>query len=120
MNILKKYGKIIGIFFLSIFLLSGILSIFNITNLIHSNITNTISFIMMIIILFLIGFFFGKKAEKKGYLEGIKIGCSLIFLLIMINLLFFQTGFSLERFIYYIVLILSSTLGSMLGINKKN
>ena len=82
--------------------------------------TTSILFIILMIIIFLImGYQFGKKANKKGYIEGLKIGLCLILVLIFINLIFYNSNFSLERIIYYIVLILSSIMGSMLGINKK-
>jgi len=109
-----------GIFLGILLLLAAILAIFNSFNILYSKGTDIFILIGMILLLFIIGFEFGKKAQKKGYLEGLKIGGCLIFLLLVINLLFYQTGFSLERILYYAVLILSSTLGSMLGINKKN
>jgi len=117
---LKTYGKTILFFLGVILVLSFIISLLNLGNILYSKATDTIILIGMILTLFIIGFEYGKKATKKGYMEGLKIGGCLIFLLIIINLLFYKTGFSIERFIYYVVLILSSTLGSMIGINKKH
>ena len=119
MKTLKKYGKTFGIFLLCMILFIAILTCFNVGNIMHTKATDTIIMIGMILFFIIIGFEYGKKAQAKGYLEGLKIGASLILLLIIINLLFYQTGFSLSRFVYYVVLILSSTLGSMVGINKK-
>ena len=82
--------------------------------------TTSILFIIFMMILFLIiGYKYGKKADKKGYIEGLRIGFSLILVLLFINLIFYNSNFSLERVIYYIILILSSIFGSMIGINKK-
>ncbi len=120
MKNLQKYGKTILIFLGILLVFSLLLTLFNMTHVLFTKGTDTLIFIGMILILFLIGFSWGRHAEKKGYLEGLKIGCSIILLLIFINLIFWRTGFSIERMIYYIVLILSSTLGSMLGINKKS
>ena len=97
--------------------LLGVLQNFN---LFYGKVSEIFMFIYMAILFFIIGFLVGKKATRKGYLEGIKIGLSLIFILIVINVLFYQTGFSLERTIYYFILILSSTLGSMIGISKQS
>ena len=119
MKTLLKYAKMTGLFLGVILLLSFILALFNSFGFLYFNATNTIILIGMILLLFIIGFEFGKRALKQGYLEGIKIGFCLIFLMIVINLIFYQTGFSIERIIYYVVLILASTLGSMVGINKK-
>jgi len=117
---LKRYGKTIGIFGVFLIIFAAILSCFNVFNLMYSKSTDIVIMIGMVLSLFLIGFSYGKKAEKKGFLEGLKIGICFILLLVFINLIFYQTGFSIERIIYYTVLILSSTLGSMIGINKKN
>ena len=119
MKTLKKYGKTLGIFLGIILILCAIFACFNLGNILYTKSTDVIIMIGMILVFAFIGFTFGKKAPSKGYLEGLKIGASLIFLLIVINLLFYQTGFSISRLIYYIVLILSSTLGSMVGINRK-
>lgn len=119
MKTLKKYSKTIGIFFLCILVLSFLVSLFNIANILYTKGSDIMIMIGMVLIFGFIGLQFGRVATEKGYLEGLKIGGSLILVLIVINLLFYRTGFSLERFIYYVVLILSSTLGSMIGINKK-
>ncbi len=119
MKTLKKYGKTLGLFLLVIIILTSILSLFNLGNIFYTKTTDIIIMVGMILIFAIIGFQYGKNALNKGFLEGLKIGASLIFLLIIINLLFYQTGFSISRLIYYIVLILTSTLGSMIGINKK-
>ena len=97
--------------------LLGVLQNFN---LFYGKVSEIFMFIYMAILFFIIGFLVGKKATHKGYLEGIKIGLSLIFILVVINVLFYQTGFSLERTIYYFILILSSTMGSMIGISKQS
>lgn len=109
-----------GIFLGILLFFSAILALLNSFHIFYSKGTDLFILIGMILILFIIGLEYGKKASKKGYLEGLKIGVCLIFLLLFINLIFYQTAFSFERILYYIVLILSSTLGSMLGINKKH
>ena len=119
LNKLKSYFKVIliGLLFMIVFVF--LLSILEYFNLFYGKVSEVFMFIYMAILFFIIGFLVGKKATHKGYLEGIKISLSLIFILIVINVLFYQTGFSLERTIYYFILILSSTMGSMIGINKQ-
>ena len=119
MKTIKKYGKTIGLFTIIILLLSFIFSLFNLGGLMSFNTTSILFIILMIILFLIIGYQFGKNADKKGYIEGLKIGFSLILVLIFINIIFYNSNFSLERIIYYIVLILSSIMGSMLGINRK-
>ena len=120
LNKLKSYFKVILIGLLFMIVFAFLLSILEYFNLFYGKVSEVSMFIYMAILFFIIGFLVGKKATHKGYLEGIKISLSLIFILIVINVLFYQTGFSLERTIYYFILILSSTLGSMIGINKQH
>lgn len=119
LNKLKSYFKVILIGLLFMIVFAFLLSILEYFNLFYGKVSEVFMFIYMAILFFIIGFLVGKKATHKGYLEGIKISLSLIFILIVINVLFYQTGFSLERTIYYFILILSSTMGSMIGINKQ-
>ena len=119
LNKLKSYFKVILIGLLFVMIFAFLLGVLQNFNLFYGKASEVFMFIYMAILFFIIGFLVGKKATHKGYLEGIKISLSLIFILIVINVLFYQTGFSLERTIYYFILILSSTMGSMIGINKK-
>lgn len=80
---------------------------------------NVLTFLYMVIVFFVFGFKSGKKAENRGFLAGLKIGFLLLIVLLLFNLLFYQTGFSLIRVIYYMVLIFASVVGATLGINKK-
>ena len=120
LNKLKSYFKVILIGLLFVMIFAFLLGVLQNFNLFYGKASEVFMFIYMAILFFIIGFLVGKKATHKGYLEGIKISLSLIFILIVINVLFYQTGFSLERTIYYFILILSSTLGSMIGISKQS
>ena len=119
MKFKNYYVTWIALFLSYVFILSLILTILNYFHIVYSNGCNIISFLATVIIFSFIGFKFGSKALKKGYLEGIKIGSSLIFLFIIINVLFLRAGFHFEQLVYYVVLLLSSTFGSMVGISKK-
>ncbi len=116
---LKKYSKTIIIFILSILLICLLFSLLNLGGLMSFNTTSILFIILMIIIFLIIGYKYGKLADKKGYIEGLKIGLSLILILLFINLIFYKSNFSIERIIYYLTLILSSILGSMIGINRQ-
>ena len=74
--------------------------------------------IIVIASIFIGSFLLGKKSNKKGYLEGIKYSAILIFLLVIINLLFIKV-FEIKSLVYFLIIIVSSTFGSMVGINKK-
>jgi putative membrane protein (TIGR04086 family) len=70
------------------------------------------------VLTFILGIINGKKASKKGYLEGLKLGSIIILILLIFNLIFIRK-FSLNTFVYYLVIIASTTIGSMIGINLR-
>lgn len=111
----KNILKIILIPLLSFLILPFLLSIFNLLGIFVNKI---ILIIISSLIMFISGFLIGKKSSNKGYLNGGILGLSFIFILIIVSI-FFKINFNIERFIYYIILLLSTVLGSILGINKK-
>lgn len=119
MNDLKHYGKLLLFFVIGSVFLSLLLAIFNVFGLFLGKITHGILFLFLLFFTFYAGFTSGKKREKNGYLEGMKIGGVLILILLFLNLIFFQTPFSLKQVIYYLLLFMVSVLSSMIGINKK-
>ena len=102
----------------SFILLTFLFTILNYFNIINNNIMNIIKIIIPLFALALSGFIVGKNALKNGWLEGIKIGMIIITLIILINLIFIR-DINSRNFVFYLLLLLSSTLGSMFGINKK-
>lgn len=111
---LISYAYTLGIIILSTF----IITLLNYFNLLSSNVANTLILIIVIASIFIGSFLLGKKSNKKGYLEGIKYSVVFIFLLIVINLLFVKV-FEIKSLVYFLIIVVSSTFGSMLGINKK-
>ncbi len=67
----------------------------------------------------ILGFKRGIKSNQKGYYAGLKIGLILLFILIIINLIVSQKLFTLPTMIYYLILLLCSIFGGMLGISRK-
>ena len=116
---LKKFFNKFSIYFIfiAIILISAIfLSLLNILG-ISKSITNILSVIIMMIIFLIMGFLKGKNSISKGYLQGMKIGGILLLILFIIGMITFE--FSFKSIIYYLILMLSSIFGSMIGINKK-
>lgn len=122
MNYLKKLGisflYAFG-FFIVLTLLMTMLSYFNI---IKTNGITVLKIMIPIVSLFIAGFILGKNALKKGWLEGIKIGLICSLFMIIVNYLAYSYGFEIKNLLYYLILTVSSILGSMIGINmnKKN
>lgn len=110
--------KYLGYYTIFLILLLFVCSLLNLIG-VNSSITNLLIFIYNISLFFIFGIKSGKRANNKGYLAGLKIGGLFLLLLIIINLFTNRVIFSISTLIYYIVLILASVLGGMLGINKK-
>ena len=116
MNTFYKYIKSLIIFLTSIITIPILLTIFNLFKL---NTNRIMIIIIGSILMFIIGLIIGKKSESKGYLNGLLLSViSILILLITSLILRFQLN--INTLIYYTILVLSTTFGSMLGINKKN
>ena len=116
---MKNLLKYLGYYTLFLITLVFITSLLNLIG-VNSTITNFLIFIFNISLFFIFGLKNGKKASNKGYLAGLKVGGLFLLVLIIISLFTSKNIFSLSTFIYYLVLILASTLGGSLGINKKS
>lgn len=110
-NYLKSYGYLI-ILLLALTLITSVISyIFNIS-------LNITKLIIPIISMFISAIILGKNIKEKGYLEGIKYS-SLFLLLISIIKLIVKSNFNYKVIIMYIALIITSIIGSSIGINLK-
>lgn len=118
MNYLKKIinsFKYTLIIFLLLLIIITTLSYFYIISL---NTTNILLLINTVISVLVGSFILGKNSKQKGYLEGIKYGLILISLFFTLNLIFYK-NINISITISYLIILLSSTLGSMFGITKK-
>ena len=115
---LKYLLKYLGYYSVFIILLTFICSLLNLIG-VNSTITNLMIFVFNILVFFIFGFKSGKKASNKGYIAGLKIGGLFLLILIIINLFTTLEFFNITTIIYYVLLILSSTFGGSIGINKK-
>ena len=118
-----KYLKNIGMSFIyiisSILILTFITTILSYFNILSDKIVSIIKIIIPIISLFIGGFYIGKISNKKGFIEGIKLGSIFSIFLIIFNFLALSNSFKFKYLLFYIILIISCSLGSMIGINKK-
>ena len=118
MNYLKKLGKIIITTLLSIIILGFILTILYYFDIINNNIYNIMKMVIVLLSLFINAFFLGKNSTKYGLVEGLKLGA--IFLIIMFIIkIFTSNSFDIRTVIYSIIILLTTSIGSVIGINKK-
>ena len=123
-----KYLKKLGMSFIyiigTLLILTLITTTFSYFNIFNDKVTSIIKIIIPIISMFIGGFYIGKNSNKKGFLEGLKLGLKLglIFslFLIIFNYLALFNSFEFKHLLFYIILIISSIFGSMIGIMKKN
>lgn len=108
---LKSYGYLFGI----IIILTIILSILNYFIPFKAE---TIKLIIPIISMLISSIILGKNIKEKAYLEGIKFSSLYIIFTIIIKLLL-KTNFNYKVVIMLIALLITSVIGSMIGINLK-
>ena len=112
-NILKT-ALYMTLFFI---FLSFILTIFNYFNILNYKTVNILKIITLVISYIFGGFIIGKKSDKNGWLEGIKLSSFINIVLIFTSVILKE--YKHQYLIYILVLTISSVLGSMIGINKK-
>ncbi len=114
-----KYLKSFSYTLICLILLSLITCILNYFNICDSNTINILKLFSVIISTMVGGIYLGSCSKDKGYLEGLKLGACDDLILLVLSVLIFHSGFHKEMIIYYLIIIVSSILGSIIGINKK-
>ena len=117
MTYIKKYLIFLGTTTISIIILLFLLTIFYYFNIINDQTYNILKIVILIISIFFNSLFLGKKAKSKGYLEGIKLTIPLIVISLIPTIIL--SKFTISILIYYLIMIISGSLGSMIGINMK-
>lgn len=119
MNKYLKYLKglilVLGVLFSSTLLIS----ILYYLNILNDGFNNYLLLLSSFISMLVGGIYIGLKSKEKGYIEGLKIGLISIFILMILSIILYKTNINSKNIIYYLILLSSSILGSMIGINKK-
>ena len=118
MNYLKKIGKFLLTTFISIIVLSFVLTIFYYFDIISNNIYNIMKMIIVIGSLFINSLLLGKNSNKYGIVEGLKLGAIFLIIMIIIKLIT-NSSFDIRTLIYSLIILLTSSVGAVIGINKK-
>lgn len=118
MEIIKKYSLRFLFTILSISICLLIITTIYHFDIIASNIYQLLKLIILLGNILISGIILGKKANKKGYLEGIKLGLFMIILFTLITLITGQ-GLKLRLLLYGSIMLITAILGGMIGINKK-
>lgn len=113
-----NYLKYIGIFFLFIVVIGVITSLVSLTSL-NNGFISKLGIILTGVSFFVVSGLASRNSEELGYKLGIKLSVIFVVSMMLINLVFFKSGFSIDRVIYYIILICSGILGGSFGKNFK-
>lgn len=115
---LKKYATKVLTWITSLVFYILLLMVLNYTGILKFKMIIKFNFIIIAAITFIFGIFNGKKCPKKGYIEGLKQGGLIVLILTILNIIFIRK-FSLNILIYYLIIIISSIIGCIIGINLK-
>lgn len=118
MNYLKNLSISLAFIIIFILGLTFIGTLFNYIGLFNKTFIKIIKIIIPIISMFIGGFIFGKKQGKNGWLEGLKLSLIFVIMLSLFNYLGLNSNLTIKLIIYYIILIISTILGSIIGVNK--
>lgn len=119
MKYLKKLGFSFIYIISSILVITFFITLLNYFNIISDKIISIFKILIPIISLFIGGFYIGRHSNSKGYLEGIKLGTIFSIFLLIFNFLAFSNPFKFKYLLFYLIIIISTILGSMVGINTK-
>ena len=102
----------------SILVLTLLFTLINYFNVINDKTMSIFKIIIPIISLFIGGIYLGLNTKFKGFCNGLKLGLVFIFIMILLNIIFISS-FEFKNILYYLILLITTTLGSMIGINIK-
>lgn len=115
---MNKYLKALIYSFGTLIVLTFIFNTLNYINLITGTLFKIVKIIIPIISYFIAGFIMGKNSSKKGYLNGLSIGAIIVFIFLMISLIF-KCSIGIKTIIFYLLYLIASIAGSMIGIMSK-
>ena len=115
---IKKYLISFLYFIIPFIILLLIFSILYYFDIISNSFMKYLKFIILIISLFIGSYKIGKESNKLGYQKGLIFGSIIILLFIIISLI--TNNFKISNIIYYLLILIISTIGSMIGVLKKN
>lgn len=118
MSYLKRLGKILLSTFISIVALGFLLNVLYYFDIIEGNIYNIMKMIIVLICLFVNAFLLGKESLKYGMVEGLKLGTFFLSIMIILKLIINST-FDIRTFIYSLIILLTTSVGAIIGINRK-
>ena len=100
----------------SILILTLLFTLFNYFSVINNN--SIFKILIPLISFFIGGIYIGVNTKSKAFIQGIKLGLIFIGVMIILNIIFIS-NFEFKNILYYLILLITISLGSMIGINIK-
>ena len=117
MNKLINYLKCYLTYFIILIIYLIIISILYYFELFNYKTITTINLISSIIMFYLLGHRIARLEHNRGYYNGFLISVILVIIFTLITLI--TNKITLSSLIYYLILIISSILGGIIGVTKK-
>lgn len=114
---IKLYLKSFLWFIISLISLLLIINILYYFDIINNNLIKYLKIIIILVSSFLSGLVRGYHSLNKGYINGLKLSGIIIILLFIFSLILKE--FNFKDIIYYLIIVLTITFGSMIGISRK-
>ena len=116
-EIIFKYLKGLLFFLVPFLVLTLLITILYYFDILNNQIIKYFKIVIVILSCLLGGFIIGRNSTSKGYLNGIKLSGIIIVTLLIFNLIL--GGFKWYHLVYYLIILVTTTIGSMLGISLK-
>ncbi len=118
-----NYLKNLGISFLysvgSLLILIFLLTLFNYINFIDGGFFTFFMIFDLVFSVFLGAFVLSRNCLDKGWFEGLKFGFIFLVIISLLNYFGFNYHFNIKYIVFSIIILVSSLLGGMIGINFK-
>ena len=117
MRYLKNIGRTLLYMFIIIIMFTLLITILSYFNIFNDNITKIMKYIIPIISTFIGGIMMGTRTNKKGIIEGLRLSFIIISIFMLFSIIL--SSFKLQSLIYYLIIIITTIFGSLIGVQKK-
>lgn len=117
MRYLKNVGRALGYMSIIILVLTLIITVLSYFNVFNDNVIKVMKLIIPIISVFIAGILMGNRTNKKGIYEGFRLAIIIISIFMFLSLIL--SSFKPQSLIYYLIIIISTIFGSIIGVQKK-
>ena len=117
MRYLKNLGRTLLYMFVIIIIFTLLVTLLSYFNIFTDNITKIIKFLIPIISTFIGGIMMGNRASKKGIIEGLRLSFIIITIFMLLSVIL--SSFKEQSLVYYLIIIITTIFGSLIGVQKK-